>query len=327
MKLIHSFSFFTLLFTFASLTNAQVGIGTTSPDASAKLEVHSTTQGFLPPRISLTATNASTPVSSPVTGLLVYNIANSSSGATAVAPGYYYWGGSGWVRLLVPTDNAANITGTVAVANGGTGVTTSTGAGNVVLSTSPTLITPIISTTSNSSNAGAIRYSTSSGGVLEYSNGTAWNTLTSNVQKATVVAKKTTSQSFNNTTATDVTGWQEVVDVTSNFDPTTGIFTAPRLGNYIVSFSYVFTPDINGANTQAEALLVTSSGTANIKKAVTPFNYTGTSSAGASISFTIRLNASETVRPTIWHSLGSTRSLRIGTGDEDGFVNFSVTEL
>jgi hypothetical protein len=36
--------------------------------------------------------------------------------------------------------------GTLAVAAGGTGVTTSTGSGNVVLSTSPTLVTPILGT-------------------------------------------------------------------------------------------------------------------------------------------------------------------------------------
>jgi hypothetical protein len=38
----------------------------------------------------------------------------------------------------------AGTTGTLSVARGGTGVTTSTGTGNVVLSTSPTLTTPII---------------------------------------------------------------------------------------------------------------------------------------------------------------------------------------
>lgn len=42
------------------------------------------------------------------------------------------------------TGTAANVTGLVAVANGGTGVTTSTGSGSVVLSTSPTLVTPNI---------------------------------------------------------------------------------------------------------------------------------------------------------------------------------------
>lgn len=40
------------------------------------------------------------------------------------------------------------VTGTLPVANGGTGVTTSTGSGNVVLSTSPTLITPALGTPS-----------------------------------------------------------------------------------------------------------------------------------------------------------------------------------
>ena len=48
--------------------------------------------------------------------------------------------------------NAANIsTGTLAVARGGTGTTTSTGTGNVVLSTSPTLVTPILGVASGTS--------------------------------------------------------------------------------------------------------------------------------------------------------------------------------
>jgi hypothetical protein len=46
------------------------------------------------------------------------------------------------------TVNSGSISGTIAVANGGTGVTTSTGTGNVVLSTSPTLITPALGTPS-----------------------------------------------------------------------------------------------------------------------------------------------------------------------------------
>jgi hypothetical protein len=34
--------------------HAQTGIGTTTPNASAKLDVYSTNKGFLPPRVSLT---------------------------------------------------------------------------------------------------------------------------------------------------------------------------------------------------------------------------------------------------------------------------------
>jgi hypothetical protein len=44
------------------------------------------------------------------------------------------------------TIDSANLTGVLSVANGGTGVTTSTGTGNTVLSTSPTLVTPVLGT-------------------------------------------------------------------------------------------------------------------------------------------------------------------------------------
>jgi hypothetical protein len=118
---------------------AQTGIGTTTPDASAKLEVASTNQGFLPPRIALTATNAASPVTSPATGLLVYNTATTGTAPNNVVPGFYYWNGTLWVRLNGPSDNAANVTGVVPVANGGTGVTTATGSGKTVLSDNPTL--------------------------------------------------------------------------------------------------------------------------------------------------------------------------------------------
>ena len=47
------------------------------------------------------------------------------------------------------TTGAVTLSGTLNVANGGTGVTTSTGTGNVVLSDSPTLVTPALGTPSS----------------------------------------------------------------------------------------------------------------------------------------------------------------------------------
>jgi hypothetical protein len=99
----------TILFlTLAFLGNsyAQTGIGTTTPNASAKLEVASTTQGFLPPRIALTGTNdiatiknaAGTSIT-PATGLLVYNTASAGTAPNNVVPGYYYWNGTIWVQI------------------------------------------------------------------------------------------------------------------------------------------------------------------------------------------------------------------------------------
>ena len=49
---------------------AQVGIGTATPAASAKLDVSSTTQGFLPPRMNPAQRDV---ISSPANGLLIFN--------------------------------------------------------------------------------------------------------------------------------------------------------------------------------------------------------------------------------------------------------------
>ena len=128
---------------------AQTGIGTTTPDASAKLDVSATNKGFLPPRIALTATNAASPVTSPATGLLVYNTATTGTAPNNVAPGYYYWNGSAWVAIL------GNITTSSISGNGTTTTLTNFGAEvNVQSGTSYTLATTdngkIISCTSNS---------------------------------------------------------------------------------------------------------------------------------------------------------------------------------
>lgn len=141
---------FVLVFGLAFFTgNAQTGIGTTTPSPSAKLEVASSNQGFLPPRIVLTATNAASPVTSPATGLLVYNTATAGTAPNNVAPGYYYWNGSTWVAIL------SNITTSSISGNGTTTTLTNFGAEiNTQSGTTYTLAATdngkIISFTSNS---------------------------------------------------------------------------------------------------------------------------------------------------------------------------------
>ncbi len=80
--------------------NAQTGIGTTTPNASAKLDVTATDKGFLPPRVALTATNSASPTTSPAAGLLVYNTATAGTAPNNVVPGYYFWNGTVWVNFI-----------------------------------------------------------------------------------------------------------------------------------------------------------------------------------------------------------------------------------
>jgi hypothetical protein len=85
--------FFAALLAVSTLVSAQTGIGTTAPDASAELDVESTTRGFLPPRMTQEQMIA---IPSPAEGLVVYFLdcaagrdlyVNTDSGFVNVATG------------------------------------------------------------------------------------------------------------------------------------------------------------------------------------------------------------------------------------------------
>ena len=78
----------------------EVGIGTATPNASALLDLTSTSKGLLAPRLALTAKSGiSSPVNTPATGLIVYNTTTAGNGSDAVTPGYYYFNGTIWTRM------------------------------------------------------------------------------------------------------------------------------------------------------------------------------------------------------------------------------------
>ncbi len=102
--------------------NAQVGIGTTNPNASAELDVTSTTKGFLPPRLTTTQRNA---ISSPATGLTIYNTTLNCM---------EYFNGTGWLNhctgaISAPTGGNASSGGTAVVSTWTSTVGCSVGAG------------------------------------------------------------------------------------------------------------------------------------------------------------------------------------------------------
>ena len=71
------------------IQNGKVGIGTTSPEATALLDVASTTKGVLFPRMTETQKNA---ISSPATGLMVYQ--------TNGTEGLYIYKSNGWAHII-----------------------------------------------------------------------------------------------------------------------------------------------------------------------------------------------------------------------------------
>jgi Protein of unknown function (DUF1566) len=74
-----------IAFLFTGTAQAQsVGIGTTTPAASAQLEINSTTKGLLPPRMTMAQRDA---IIAPVEGLMIYN-------TDLKMPNYY--DGTGW---------------------------------------------------------------------------------------------------------------------------------------------------------------------------------------------------------------------------------------
>ena len=94
-----------VLVTGITILRAQSNIGSTAaPDASAMLQVSSTTKGFRPPQVSLTATTSfgltAPTIAANANGMMVYNN-NASITGTAAYPAYgagiYSWDGSGWV--------------------------------------------------------------------------------------------------------------------------------------------------------------------------------------------------------------------------------------
>lgn len=88
---------FTLLFPL--FIQAQVGINTTTPDASSMLDINATDKGLLIPRVSIPNLNAAAPITSPATSLLVYNT-NTTTGA-----GFYYWDGTKWTPFTGGTSH------------------------------------------------------------------------------------------------------------------------------------------------------------------------------------------------------------------------------
>jgi hypothetical protein len=99
-------SIFMLLLVSNFVAYAQVGIGTNTPHASAALEILTTDKGFLAPRVALLSNTDVATIASPATGLMIYNTASAGTSPNVVVPGYYYYNGLKWERIVTTTPDA-----------------------------------------------------------------------------------------------------------------------------------------------------------------------------------------------------------------------------
>ncbi|REC48853.1 complement C1q domain-containing protein [Chryseobacterium pennipullorum] len=180
---------------------------------------------------------------------------------------------------------------------------------------------------------GAVRYNPLNGGKMQYSDGTVWQDLISSPTKAVVVANIRAANfaiKIPYRTSTGISGWNEISDPTANFNPGTGVFTAPRTGVYLVSFTYDFVriPIVSGYFSEARYIV---NGSSTVKKCVKSFsNISKQAQVAGSCVAGVQLNKGDTFQPQIYQSVyNGNLSLRTDTSsasNDYGFVNLSILE-
>ena len=255
-----------------------VGIGTTSPDASSILEISSTTKGILAPRMTTTQRDA---ISSPATGLEVYNTTTSK---------FNYYNGSSWTAVGSGLSTATLSTGSTLSVGTEYHANTATAAFTATLPSAPVDGSHIrivdVKATFDTNNltvsrggSDTIEGSTSvllssENGVFDfhYDSGESRWSLAEHDTPAPVTLhqarmRRSTAQSIANGVDTKVTLNAEDFDTGGIADTSTGTVTITQAGRYLLNGGVCFTTALNvqaqirvGSTTVTRQFLSESSG-------------------------------------------------------------------
>jgi len=113
------------------LIPGNVSIGSSTPDTSSVLSLTSTTQGFLPPRMTNTQRNA---ISSPTAGLVIYSSTDSD---------LEFWNGSAWIGATI--SGVISAQGTAPITVNGVSGSAQTGAITIAANNATTTTTGVAS--------------------------------------------------------------------------------------------------------------------------------------------------------------------------------------
>lgn len=182
---------------YLSLTQAQnVGIGTSSPDASAKLDISSSDMGLLIPRVSLSDLYTFDLVGGTGTaGMIVFN--TNAGLAPNYGVGFYYWANGEWQKVATGNALQASLNdGKIWIGNATNTPTQQTPNGDVVVSNTGTFTIQ-----DNAVDGTDIQLSSNAAGDLMYYNGTDWVRLAAGTTGQLLQSNGTGAPSWVNTNA------------------------------------------------------------------------------------------------------------------------------
>jgi uncharacterized protein (TIGR02145 family) len=259
---------------------SQIGIGTTTPHASAALDITSTTSGLLPPRMTEAQRNV---ISTPAAGLIVYCTNCGANGELEI------FNGSAWVNMAGGTAAAGPI---VADAPAIGTVTSSSSGQAVVPFTAPASNggSSITSYTATSSPGGVTGTLSQSGSgsitVTGLTNGTAY---TFTVTATNGIGTSLASTASNSVTPASVPDAPAIGTVTSSSSGQAVVpFTAPASngGSAITSYTATSSPGgVTGTLSQSGSGSITVTGLTNGTSYT--FTVTATNGIGTSLASTV----------------------------------------